>query len=447
MSTSLSLPVTSGSTKNGNPEQQIRSPNPIITVSDLSEISGEVEDESSPIHDESATGEAPTSVETQNNLRPRPMENTAASAQQPPLARSWAGLNILFPFIPMMFVARFAQGNTGNEVFAFSFLGLLSVAKIFGIAMEDLTLRVDRYTGRFIRVLAGNTVELISRVIAIRQCQLEFLQASLTGSILINILLVLGSAFISGGVPYSSSGFGTNYAQMTMSLLMLGAIVAMIPSAFFGFGTVVDIQKQQIAILRISRGISIILLFGYSMLLFFQFRSHSRHFAPSPNNPQSIRYPPKQRPRPRSVVSDVESPPEAETNNEEEEEEVEPQMNLRLLVFVAVAGCALITVLSEYLVSSLSNLVGTALTKEWVGLILIPLAGTFTRHDLIEAAQHGWKDAMDESLGLSTGSSVNLALFIQPILILLAWAMHRVWLVLQFRMHIKLTLIEFNTTV
>jgi len=101
-------------------------------------------------------------------------------------------------------------------------------------------------------------------------------------------------------------------------------------------------------------------------------------------------------------------------------------MNFPLLVCVAVVTCALITVLSEYLVSSLSNLADeTSLTKQWVGLILIPLAGTLTRHDLIEAAQHGWKNAMDESLGLSTGSSVNLALFIQPILILLAWSMHK----------------------
>jgi len=84
-------------------------------------------------------------------------------------------LNILFIFIPIMFVARFVQGNTSSEVFAFAFLALLPTAKIFGIAMEDLTLRVNRHT-------------------AIMQCQLEFLQASLTGSILINILLVLGSA-------------------------------------------------------------------------------------------------------------------------------------------------------------------------------------------------------------------------------------------------------------
>ncbi|KAJ6477960.1 hypothetical protein DFH09DRAFT_1467542 [Mycena vulgaris] len=97
------------------------------------------------------------------------------------------------------------------------------------------------------------------------------LQASLIGSILINILLVLGSAFFTCGVTFSAFGFGATHSQLTMSLLMLGAVAVVIPTAFFGLGTAVPTDQERAAILRISRAMSVILLFCYIMFLAFQF--------------------------------------------------------------------------------------------------------------------------------------------------------------------------------
>jgi len=329
-------------------------------------------------------------------------------------------LNVLLVFIPIMFVARFVQGNTGSEVFAFAFLALLPTAKIFGLAMEDLTLRVDPHLGRFIRVLAGNMIELISGVIGIVQCQLEVLQASLIGSILINILLVLGCAFLSGGVEFSQSGFGAANAQAMISLMMLGAIGAVVPSAFVGVGTAVDVEKQRTAILRISRAISIYLLLCYMVFLMFQLYSHTALLRS--DRIKSTPYPPRVT-KLESVDGASESVAQADLKKRKHST---PAMSLPLLLCVVVVGCAMITFLSEYLVGSLTNLTaGKSLTKQWVGLILIPLAGTFARHDLLEAIKYGRKDSMNDSLALSTGSSVNLALFVQPILILLAWAMKK----------------------
>jgi len=135
------------------------------------------------------------------------------------------------------------------------------------------------------------------------------------------------------------------------------------------------------------------------MFLFFLFRSHTHLFGPT-DKFISIRYAPRNKQYKYAYNTNSETPEHHREEEEEEEEQVTPRMSLPLLVSVAVVGCALITALSEYLVSALSNLTSeTSLTKQWVGLILIPLAGTFTRHDLIEAAQYGWKDAMNDSLG------------------------------------------------
>ncbi|KAF8176261.1 hypothetical protein K438DRAFT_1770773 [Mycena galopus ATCC 62051] len=222
-----------------------------------------------------------------------------------------------------MFVARFVQGNTGSEVFGFAFLALLPTAKIFGLAMEDLTLRVDPHLGRFIRVFAGNTIELIS--------------------------------------GFSEFGFGWSNAQATISLLMLGAVAAVVPSAFAGVATAVNAEKQRTAILRISRALPHVPTI-----------SALKKVYPLPPSGGKLKK--------RNTAADSIGPADRE---EEEEEHSTPAMSLPLL---------LITVLSEYLVGSLTNLtLGKSLTKQWVGLILIPLAGTFSRHDLIEAVKYGQK--------------------------------------------------------
>ncbi|KAJ7106866.1 hypothetical protein C8R43DRAFT_1045363 [Mycena crocata] len=362
-------------------------------------------------------------IKSEDNVTPAP---TVLSSLRILAGASW--LNVFLVFIPIMFIVRFRQGNMGSETFAFAFLALLPTAKIFGLAMEDLTLRVDHHTGRVMRVIAGNTIELISGIIAIIQCQLDVLQASMTGSILINILLVLGAAFLSGGIKFSTQGFGATHAQLTMSLLMLGTNAVMVPRLLFSFSAAVtDVQD----VVRISRGISLILLLCYIMFLIFQFFSHRSLFSGEEyehERRKAIKYAPVRWRARRRQTDNESSTTESDLAMGDEnwdEERIAPVLHLPLIVCVAILGCALITVLSEYLVSSLTVVAGTTISKQWVGLILIPLAGTFTRHDLMEAAKYGMKDSIPDSLALSTGSSVNLSLFIQPTLVLLAWAMNK----------------------
>ncbi|KAJ7303145.1 hypothetical protein DFH08DRAFT_1089469 [Mycena albidolilacea] len=359
---------------------------------------------------------------SESGIDPRP---TPIRTIRSLLTSSW--LNLLLVFVPVMFVARFVQGNPSSKVFAFAFLGLLPCAKIFGLAMEDLSLRADENTGRFIRVLGGNSLELISGIIAIIQCQLEVLQASIVGSILINILLVMGCAFFAGGTKYQELGYGSSNAITFGHILMLGTIAALLPTIFaasFGGGTGPDLEYTRVSIVKISRAVSVALLFCYSIFCFFQLYSHSSLFNRKSNDvTKSKKYEPRAK-KTKPVPTAVETVIDTEAGYEEEEEE--PQIRFKVLVVILVLGATLVSALSEYLVSSLSALTDeSSLTKQWVGLILIPLAGTFARHDLMEAMKYSMQDNLTDSLALSLGSSVNLSMFIQPILIILAWILKK----------------------
>ncbi|KAJ7445048.1 hypothetical protein FB451DRAFT_1293212 [Mycena latifolia] len=354
------------------------------------------------------------------------------------------------------FVVRFVHGSANSQVFAFAFLGLLPVAKIFGLAMEDLTIRVNRHTGTFIRVLAGNTIELISGVIAIIQCQLEVLQASrimstggfershsnralVVGSILINILLVLGSAFFVGGIKFSEQGFGASATQVSSRMMMLATVATLLPTIFavsYGGSTTGDLEQTKTSILRISRAVPL----SYLLFVFFHNYSHLALYVDhsamlrqgeSPEMAGELR--PRHEVRnstttmSQEMAGDMAGDIERQVSLDTEEEERTPSMSVPVIAVVVVLTCALISVLSEHLVGSLSNLTAsTSLTKQWVGLILIPLAGTFARHDLLEAAVYGTRvKSMDDIVLISASNNSNLALCIQPILILLAWALHK----------------------
>ncbi|KAF7337947.1 Calcium/proton exchanger [Mycena venus] len=368
------------------------------------------------------------------------------------LEKSPKGWNYILICVPVTFLVRFTQGFN-ISVFATAFLGLLSTAKIFKLAMEDLTMRVTPHAGIVIQVFMGNIIELISGIIAIKGCKLGVLQASVVGSVLINILLVLGVACkcFSGGTKFAEQGYSPNHAHSTSHLLMLGTLATLLPSIFApnGGGTTGDTEKMRTAILWISRVFSLCLLLCYIIFGVYQFCSHTSAFEasmPSTRYPQggddhsvgaqsdisifgnrteTSSYPLRERNSGRCAVSDSERGQVSAGDTEEADEESKPSMHLLFGLVVLIGTGVLIYFLSEFVVGSLADLTHKLplITEQWVGLILIPLAGTFSRHDVLEAVAFGRNDKMNSSLVLSLGSSLNISLFIQPFLVLLAWIM------------------------
>ena len=211
------------------------------------------------------------------------------------------------------------------------------------------------------------------------------------GSILSNILLVLGTCFIAGGIRYHEQTFNTTVASTMSSLMAVASASLIIPATLYA--ALNDSEKSTTDnILILSHGSAIILLLLYIMYLFFQLKTHADLF-------------------------DEEAPEEGE---EETAKILSPWAAAVALVVVTV----LVAVCAEYLVDSIDAIVETAhISKTFVGLILLPIVGNAAEH--VTAVVVAYKNKMDLAIGVALGSSLQIALFVTPFLVVLGWIMDR----------------------
>lgn len=239
-------------------------------------------------------------------------------------------------------------------------------------------------------------------VVALKSGQIRIVQSSMLGSILSNILLVLGCCFLAGGITNTRTGtvegiqqdFNSTVASTMSSLMTVAAAALIIPATLFatlkgGDQSDKDIMKQ---ILILSRGTAVIMLLLYVLYLFFQLRTHAKLF-------------------------EAENAPEND-DGEEEEPQLSPWAAAGVLVVVTV----LVSVCADYLVDSIDSLVETSgISKTFIGLILLPIVGNAAEH--VTAIVVALKDKMDLALGVAIGSSMQIALLVTPFLVILGWIM------------------------
>ncbi|KAF8753463.1 Calcium proton exchanger [Rhizoctonia solani] len=288
-------------------------------------------------------------------------------------------LSILLIFIPIRWALHFHKRDSYVAVFITNFLAIIPLAKLLGFATEELALRVGQTIGGLLNATFGNAVELIVAIVALTQCQLRVVQSSLIGSILSNLLLVFA-----GGTRYSEQGFMAGAAQLNSSLLAISQAD----------------PDEGLDILRMSHGVAVVLLLIYAGYLFFQLWSHAHLYdegehagfaEPStayPNTGRSLKG------LARSAIR---------RKKADEEQPAEPS---ELVAFTA-----------EYLVDSIDGVTeGGAISKEFVGLILLPIVGNAAEH--VTAVTVSVKDKLDLSIGVAVGSSIQIALFVIPLLVL-----------------------------
>lgn len=216
------------------------------------------------------------------------------------------------------------------------------------------------------------------------------------GSILSNILLVLGCCFFVGGLRYPEQSFNSTVASTMSSLMAVASASLIIPATLYA-ALSQSSQNAQENILVLSHGTSIILLVLYVMYLYFQLRSHAHMFE-------------------ESNGSDTEQAGGAE--EEEEERILNPWAATVALVIVTV----LVAICADYLVGSIDSIVEkTGMSKTFIGLVLIPIVGNAAEH--VTAVVVAYKDKMDLSIGVAIGSSLQIALFVTPFLVILGWIM------------------------
>lgn len=288
-------------------------------------------------------------------------------------------------------------------VFTLNFFAIIPLAAVLSFATEEIAARLGETLGGLVNATFGNAVELIVSIVALRAGEIEIVQASMLGSILSNLLLVLGMCFFLGGIYNMRSpngegreqSFSSGTAQTTCSLMALASASMILPAALYGVLDKADEHHKEASILVLSRGTAIILLFLYIMYLYFALHTHTKLFEPE-----------------AQIDSDSDGPgPEEHT----------PVMGPWSAAFVLVVTTLIISVNADYMVDSIDALVATGkISKTFIGLILIPIVGNAAEH--VTACVVAVKNKMDLAMGVAIGSSIQIALLVTPALVMLGWA-------------------------
>ncbi|CDR42087.1 CYFA0S08e03466g1_1 [Cyberlindnera fabianii] len=304
--------------------------------------------------------------------------------------------NYLLVFVPLGIIAGALEFNA-SYVFWLNFFAIMPLAALLAFTTEELAKHVGETLGGLLNATFGNAIELIVSIIALRENQIRIVQASMIGSILSNMLLVLGCCFVAGGWGRVQQQFNQTVAQTMSSLMCLAVAGLIIPAAFHATfptpGKHGDALLDQ-KILSLSRGASIVLLLIYVLFLVFQLYTHKQLF-------DSI----------DSEVDDTVDPEHTE----------QPEMSAGAAISLLVGFTVLVSICADYLVGSIDDIVeSSGLSKTFIGLIVIPIVGNAAEH--VTAIVVSMKDKMDLAIGVAVGSSLQIALFVTPFMVLVGWA-------------------------
>jgi Ca2+/H+ antiporter len=193
------------------------------------------------------------------------------------LCHSW--VNILLIFVPVG-IAVEAAGLNPAVIFAMNAVAIIPLAGLLSHATESVASRLGDTMGALINVSFGNAVELIIFIIALVKNEIRIVQASLLGSILANLLLILGMAFLLGGLRFQEQIYNSTVTQMSACMLSLAVTSLLLPTAFHAsFSNAEEADRRT---LKVSRGTSVVLLLVYILYILFQLRTHSYLYASIP---------------------------------------------------------------------------------------------------------------------------------------------------------------------
>ena len=281
----------------------------------------------------------------------------------------------------------------GSHALAFfvSAAAIMPLAWMMGKSTEELSLRTGESIGGLLNATLGNAVEMIISLFALYaayrnpelvESMVVVVQASLIGSILGNLLLVLGLAFVWGGIHHRNQSFNSQVSQTNGSLLLLALIGLVVPAAF----AAANKSASEQSILELSRWTALVLLGIYGLNLLFQLRTHAELYA-------------------------------TESHHHEE-----PEMNAKQALTMLVTATVLVAWMAHILVASIEYAATEYnIPHLFIGVILVPLFGNAAEH--MTAVVVAKKNKMDLSIGIAVGSSIQIALLIAPLMILVAWAM------------------------
>ena len=291
----------------------------------------------------------------------------------------------LFVFIPIT-VALEHMGHLPPPVIFFSAaLAIVPIAALIVHSTEQLSTRTGDAVGGLLNATFGNAPELIIATVALRAGLLDMVRASLIGAILANLLLALGLSFFLGGLRYRDQKYNALAARTYSSMMLIAVISLLVPSTFSRILALESTIRQE-QLLNI--GIAVVLLLAYGLYLVFSLKTHPKAFA------------------------SVESEGDAHHHGE--------QWSLARAIGSLVGASVLAAWMSEILVGAAEG-TGKSLgmTSTFIGIVFLAIVGGAAESG--SAIAMGRKNNMDLAVGIALGSSIQIALFVASVLVLLSY--------------------------
>jgi Ca2+:H+ antiporter len=287
-------------------------------------------------------------------------------------------LNWLLIFIPITLGLEWFAPASHTLIFMSTCLAIVPLAGWLGHATEELAHYTGEGAGGLLNATFGNAAELIIALMALQKGLYPVVKASLTGSIIGNILLVLGAATLAGGLKYKRQRFNVTGARAQSTLLTLAAIALVMPAAFHALAGPGARFKEA----GLSLDLSLVLLVTYGLHLVFSLRTHKQLFS-----------------------------------GEQTEEAPAAGWSMKRALLTLAGATLMIAWISEILVGSVQEAAAAfGMTNIFVGIIVVAIVGNAAEHS--SAVMLAMKNRMELSLGIAVGSSLQIALFVAPVLVI-----------------------------
>jgi Ca2+:H+ antiporter len=278
--------------------------------------------------------------------------------------------------VPIALILDLTGTGGHTVVFVTSALAMIPLAALLGQATEEVAGYTGPKIGGLLNATLGNAAELIITIVALREGLVDVVKASIAGSIIGNILIVLGASVLLGGLKHGEQRFDARIAGVNATMMMLAVVALIVPAVFARGDTTHHLSVTDLD--HLSDGVAVVMIVMYALYLIFTLRGGS--------------------------------------GGGHHEEAAAPGMSLQLAIGILAGSTIAIVVMSELLVGAIEPTAEAwGLSELFIGVMLVPLVGNVAEH--LVAVKVALKNKMDLSLAIALGSSLQVALFVTPVLV------------------------------
>ncbi len=288
-------------------------------------------------------------------------------------------LKYMLIFIPISFIAEFMHASP-SIMFVLAAFSIIPLAGLMGEGTEEISFYSGPKIGGFLNGTFGNATELIISFFALKQGLFEVVKSSVAGAVIGNVLLVLGASMLAGGLKHKTQKFNKKVVEVSASMLLFAVVGLCIPALFTH---TVDQSLLNTRYEGLSIVVAIVMITIYILSLIFSFFTHKDIY----------------------IVNS--------------EEETSAKWSLKKAILILIISTVLIAIESEFLVSGIEDITKSlGLSEFFVGIIIIPIIGNAAEHST--GVVMALKNKMDVALEIAIGSSLQIILFVAPVLIFIS---------------------------